>query len=121
MLNPDSREWFPGTADLTEPEDTRGLDEDDQGDEGAAMKSARSGASAFGIVAGAAIVSSSIGLLGVSTAEASTVSAASDASRVSAAAPNVCGQPPATTSAARSGSACRPRRPGRRVVQDPEV
>jgi hypothetical protein len=60
------------------------------------MKSARSGASALGVVAGAAIVSSTImgGLLGGSTvAEASTVSAA---------APNVCGQPPATTSAARS-------------------
>ncbi len=68
------------------------------------MKSARSGSAAFGIVAGAAVVSSSImgGLLGGSmAAEASTVSAA-DVSTVLAAAPNVCGQPPAATSAARS-------------------
>ena len=59
------------------------------------MKSARSGASAFGIVASAAIVSSGIagGLLGGTAAEASTVSVA---------APNVCGQPPAATSAART-------------------
>src|ERR1700722_18172697 len=77
-----------------ESEDTRGLD-DDQGDEGAAMKSARSGASAFGIVASAAIVSSGIAgsLLGGTAAQASTVSVA---------APNVCGQPPAATSAART-------------------
>ena len=59
------------------------------------MKSARSGASAFGIVASAAIVSSGIAgsLLGGTAAEASTVSVA---------APNVCGQPPAATSAART-------------------
>ena len=59
------------------------------------MKSARSGSAAFGIVASAAIVSSGIvgGLLGGSTA--------ADAA-VSAAAPNACGQPPATTSALRS-------------------
>jgi hypothetical protein len=59
------------------------------------MKSARSGASAFGIVASAAIVSSGIAgsLLGGTPAEASTVSVA---------APNVCGQPPAATSAART-------------------
>jgi len=66
------------------------------------MRSARSGSSAFGIVAGAAIVSSSIGLLGVSTAaEASTLNTA-DVTTASAAAASVCGQPPATTSAARS-------------------
>ena len=78
-----------------ESEDTRGLDEDDHGDEGAAMISARSGSSAFGIVAGVAIVSSGImgGLLGGTAAEAATVRAA---------ATNVCGQPPARTSAARS-------------------
>src|ERR1700722_15516501 len=78
-----------------ESEDTRGLDEDDHGDEGAAMISARSGSSAFGIVAGGALVSSGIlgGLLGGTAAEAATVRAA---------ATNVCGQPPARTSAARS-------------------
>ncbi len=71
------------------------------------MRSARSGSSAFGIVAGAAIVASSIGLLGVSTAaEASTVTTA-DVTTASAAAPSVCGQPPATTSAARSVPAGR--------------
>jgi hypothetical protein len=59
------------------------------------MKSARSGASAFGILASAAIVSSGIagGLLGGTAAEASTVRVA---------APSVCGQPPAATSAART-------------------
>ena len=59
------------------------------------MISARSGSSAFGIVAGVAIVSSGImgGLLGGTAAEAATVRAA---------ATNVCGQPPARTSAARS-------------------
>ena len=58
------------------------------------MKSARSGSAAFGIVASAALVSSGIlgSLLGGGTAaEAATVSA-----------PNVCGQPPARTTAARS-------------------
>ena len=59
------------------------------------MISARSGSSAFGIVAGVAIVSSGImgGVLGGTAAEAATVRAA---------ATNVCGQPPARTSAARS-------------------
>jgi hypothetical protein len=60
------------------------------------MKSARSGSAAFGVVASAALVSSGIlgGLLGGGTA--------AEAATVSAAAPNVCGQPPARTSAARS-------------------
>ena len=60
------------------------------------MKSARSGSSAFGIVAGAALVSSGIvgGLLGGGTA--------AEAATVNPAATNVCGQPPARTSAARS-------------------
>src|SRR6202042_1404523 len=74
-----------------ESEDTRGLDEDDHGDEGAAMKSARSGSAAFGIVASAALVSSGVlgSLLGAGpAAEAATVSA-----------PNVCGQPPARATA----------------------
>ena len=72
------------------------------------MRSARSGSSAFGIVAGAAIVSSTImgGLLGGGTAaEASTVNAA-DVSAVHAL--SVCGQPPATTSAARAVPAGQP-------------
>ena len=60
------------------------------------MKSARSGSSAFGLVAGAALVSSGIvgGLLGGGTA--------AEAATVNPAATNVCGQPPARTSAARS-------------------
>jgi hypothetical protein len=60
------------------------------------MKSARSGSAAFGIVASAALVSSGIlgSLLGGGTA--------AEAATVSAAAPNVCGQPPAKTTAARS-------------------
>ena len=60
------------------------------------MKSARSGSSAFGVIASAALVSSGIvgSLLGGGTA--------AEAATVSAAAPNVCGQPPARTSAARS-------------------
>ena len=60
------------------------------------MKSARSGSSAFGVIASAALVSSGIvgSLLGSGTA--------AEAATVSAAAPNVCGQPPARTSAARS-------------------
>ena len=72
------------------------------------MRSARSGSSAFGVVAGAAIVSFGIGLLGVSTAaEASTAKPAADVSTASAAAPSVCGQPPATTSAVRTVPAGR--------------
>src|ERR1700704_308215 len=69
MVSAHGRSEFPRTGDLTS-QDTRGLDEDDHGDEGAAMKSARSGPSAFGIVAGAALVSSGIvgGLLGGGTA-----------------------------------------------------
>jgi hypothetical protein len=60
------------------------------------MKSARSGSAAFGAVVGAAIVSSGIvgSLLGGSVA--------AEASTMSAAAPSVCGQPPASTSAART-------------------
>ena len=72
------------------------------------MRSARSVSSAFGIVAGAAIVSSSImgGLLGGGTAaEASTLNAAG-ASVVNAT--SVCGQPPATTSAVRAVPAGQP-------------
>lgn len=65
------------------------------------MKSARSASSAFGIVAGAAIVTSSVGLLGGTAAEASTANAA-DVSAVGASAPSVCGQPPAATSAVRT-------------------
>ena len=72
------------------------------------MRSARSGSSAFGMVVGAAIVSSSImgGLLGGATAaDASTLNAAG-ASAVNAT--SVCGQPPATTSAARAVPAGQP-------------
>ncbi len=65
------------------------------------MKSARSGSAAFGIVASAALVSTGIlgSLLGGGTA--------AEAATVSAAAPNVCGQPPAKTAAARSVPAGR--------------
>ena len=87
------------------------------------MKSARSASSAFGIVAGAAIVTSSIGLLGSTAAEASTANA-TDVSAVGASAPACAASPrrrPPRPRRAVRPVGDRPRRGLGFVVQDPEV
>ena len=92
---PASGEWFLRTVKLGAKR-TGGVPAKMPRREGAVMRSAWSAFSMFGVVAGAAIVSSGIagGLLGTGTA--------AGAATVNAAASKGCGQPPAATSAARS-------------------